>query len=89
MSRAPTIEVNGYAGRRIRDLLRFDVPDVAAKMGVSANYLYRIENGTKPRISTKAFKAWADALLTTDPRELLASPHTQEWPNGNGHEDAA
>ena len=84
MSRAPTVEVNGYAGREVRNILHFDAAEVANKMGVTANYLWRIENGTKTRISTKVFRAWQDALLIADRRALLANPHTQAWPNGNG-----
>lgn len=85
-----TVEINGYAGRVIRELLGFKPAAVASRMNVQRQYISKIENGHTTRISTETFRLWQGALLVSDPRALMANPHTQALnTNGNGHGDAA
>lgn len=86
MPRTTTVEVNGYAGRHIRKLLNLEAEWVAGKMGVTTNYLYRIEIGYRVRLSITKFEAWQDALLVEDRRALMSNPNTQRI---NGSDKAA
>jgi transcriptional regulator with XRE-family HTH domain len=79
-----TVAVNGYAGREIRNNHGLDAGEVAAKMGISRVYLYKIELGHSLRVSPRVFKAWMDALGVTDRRVLLANPQPAGAGNGSG-----
>lgn len=81
-SATTTVEVNGYAGREIRNNHGLDAGEIADQMGISRDYLYKIELGHSPKVSAKVFKAWMNALGVTDRRVLLANPHPST--NGNG-----
>ena len=80
-----TVEINGYAGRAIRELLGFKPTAVAKKMQVGLPYVSKMENGHTTRVSTVTFRRWQEALLVADPRALMANPHSQVLnTNGNG-----
>lgn len=87
-TRATTVEVNGYAGRHIRNMLGIDADEVATKMGVTRDYIYKIELGYNRRLSLTKFRLWQNVLLVQDRRALMCNPHDVAA-DDNGGEDAA
>lgn len=71
MPQRSTVEVDGAAIRRIRKLSGIDMRDLAIQIGISANYLSRIETGSRRRIRASVYGALREALGTTD-QQLLA-----------------
>lgn len=71
MPHRPTVEVDGAAIRRIRILSGTEMQDLADAIGITRNYLSRIETGTRRRLRPSKYAALRAALAATDD-QLLA-----------------
>jgi transcriptional regulator with XRE-family HTH domain len=71
MPQRSTVEVDGPAIRRIRKLAGLDMSTLAAQVGITANYLSRLETGTRRRVRPSVYAAIRQHLGATDD-ELLA-----------------
>ncbi len=66
MPNRTTVEVTGHAIRRIRKLSGLELRTVAQQAGISANYLSRIETGSRSRLSPARYAALRSAIGATD-----------------------
>jgi transcriptional regulator with XRE-family HTH domain len=66
MPQRTTIEVNGLEIRRIRKLSGLEMGDLALRVGISTNYLSRIETGSRKNLRPGVYAALRQALGTTD-----------------------
>lgn len=71
MPQRSTVEVDGPAIRMIRKLRGLDMSTLASQAGISANYLSRLETGTRRRVRPSVYAALRRHLGATDD-ELLA-----------------
>ncbi|MFB7617790.1 helix-turn-helix domain-containing protein [Kitasatospora sp. NPDC056181] len=71
MPQRSTVEVDGSAIRRIRKLAGVDMSMLASQAGITANYLSRIETGSRNRVRPSVYAALRDHLSATDD-EILA-----------------
>lgn len=71
MPQRSTVEVNGAEIRRLRKRSGLDMDVLAERIGISANYLSRIETGTRRRVRPSVYGALRTAL-TAGTDELLA-----------------
>ena len=71
----PGIRVDGMAVRRLRLLHRhLGVAALAEELGISRDYLYKIESGQRPSVSPAMFRRLKEALnVETD--VLLPASH--------------
>jgi transcriptional regulator with XRE-family HTH domain len=70
-----TVEINGYALRWGRKLMKLNPAELADAIGRDRTYVVKIETGAVTRVSTKTFEALVAALVLEDSRALLAFPH--------------
>lgn len=71
MPQRSTVEVNGAEIRRLRKLSGLDMDVLAARLGISANYLSRLETGSRRRVRPSVYGALRTALGATT-TQLLA-----------------
>ncbi|WBP89471.1 helix-turn-helix domain-containing protein [Kitasatospora cathayae] len=71
MPERSTVEVDGPAIRRIRKHAGVDMSTLAEQVGITANYLSRIETGTRRRVRPSVYAALRRHLGAADD-ELLA-----------------
>jgi transcriptional regulator with XRE-family HTH domain len=71
MPQRSTVEVDGPAIRAIRKLQGLDMSELANQAGITANYLSRIETGTRRRVRPSVYAAIRRHLGATDD-QLLA-----------------
>lgn len=70
----PGIPVNGAAVRRLRLLHRhLGVTELAREMGITSNYVHKIESGKRPTVSPAMF-ARLKTALQADTEALLSRP---------------
>ncbi len=72
-----TVDINGFALRKIRVLSGVEIQPLADQIGVTRSYLAKIELGHSVRVSPKVFNALLAALEIQDRRTLLANPHAE------------
>ncbi len=77
MPQRSTVEVNGAAIRRIRKLSGAEMRDLAIQVGISANYLSRIETGSRRNVRAGVYAALRTALSATDD-QLLADSEAEQ-----------
>ncbi|MFF7147565.1 multiprotein-bridging factor 1 family protein [Streptomyces griseoaurantiacus] len=76
MAQTPTtFEVDGTAICTKRMNAGMDVQQLADKVGVTANYLRKVERGVRTRMRPGPYQALR-AALNADTDELLRTPHT-------------
>lgn len=80
MPQRSTVEVNGAEIRRLRKHSGLDMDVLAARLGISANYLSRIETGTRRRVRPSIYGALRVELDATETQLLADSekPKTRE-----------
>lgn len=78
MPQRSTVEVNGAEIRRLRKHLGLDMDMLAARIGISANYLSRIETGTRRRVRPSVYGALRTQLKATDSQLLAESEQPQQ-----------
>ncbi|MFD4394713.1 helix-turn-helix domain-containing protein [Kitasatospora sp. NPDC058478] len=71
MPERSTVEIDGQVIRRIRKHAGVDMNTLAKEVGITANYLSRIETGTRRRVRPSVYAAIRQHLGATDD-ELLA-----------------
>lgn len=75
MEPAPTtFQVDGTAICTKRMNAGMDVQQLADKVGITANYLRKVERGVRPRMTPGPYQALR-AALNADEDELLRAPH--------------
>lgn len=72
MPQRSTVEVDGPAIRTIRKLRGLEMSSLACQAGITANYLSRIETGTRRRVRPSVYAALRQHLGATDD-EILAA----------------
>ncbi len=76
MAQTPTtFEVDGTAICTRRMNAGMDVQQLADKVGITANYLRKVERGVRTRMRPGPYQALR-AALNADKDELLSTPHT-------------
>lgn len=70
-----TVEINGYALRKIRVLSGIGVADLARQVGTTRSYIAKLELGHNRRVSPAVYNALLEALDIQDRRTLLAAPN--------------
>lgn len=73
----PTVEINGYALRQVRQLMDLTPGAVAARIDKDRTYIVKMEHGAVTRVSRGVFDALVLAL-GVDCRVLLANPHATD-----------
>lgn len=71
MPQRSTVEVNGAEIRRLRKHAGLDMDVLASLLGISANYLSRIETGTRRRVRPSIYGALREVLKAAE-TQLLA-----------------
>ena len=78
MPQRTTFEVNGAAIRRIRKNRGMEMSDLAHLVGITPNYLSRIETGSRRHLRPTKYTAVRDHLGATDDQILADGEDPQQ-----------